>query len=417
MPVTAPPRRASAAIAAALALTAVVSTVPQPAHAGPRVAPVPGSAARICQLTGDTDRATGLPTANLTGLRSGFWGTDLGASFEHRGRLVVLFGDTHGSPGVGRPADGDVIAFSDDRDPHDCLSLDVVADEDGRYRPISVPGVDLGVFGVPTGGVSDGRSIWVFLTTDNSAERPMNRSVLARSDDEGRTFRRVRDVSRGTFINVSPVAVPASEVPEVPAGADGDEPVVLMWASGAYRRSDVRLAATPLSRIGEADATVYFAGPDPATGAPRFSTREADAVPLTGEACVGELSVARIAPLGVWAMLYNCGNPDGRILLRTAERPWGPWSPSSVLFDPVRDGAFCGFMHAGAGAPADCARISDPHSRHVRGDAYGPYVVDRFTRALGPGRAEIVFALSTWNPYAVVLMRAELERRGSVPGS
>jgi hypothetical protein len=412
-PIPVPHRPTQVAIAAALAVSVALAT----AAAAATVAPAPGSAARICQVTGDTDRSTGLPTGNRTASRYGFWGTDLGASFEHRGRLVVLFGDTHGSPGAGRPADGDVIAFSDDRDPADCLSLEVVADPDGRYRPIAVPGVDLGVFGVPTGGVSDGRSLWVFLTTDNSAERPMNRSVLARSDDDGRTFRAVRDVSRGTFVNVAPAVVPAAEAPEIPTGAAGAEPVVLMWGTGVYRRSDVRLAAVPLARIGEEGATVYFAGADAATGAPRFSPREADAVPLTDDACAGELSVARVAPLGVWAMLYNCGNPEGRILVRTAERPWGPWSEAAVLFDPRRDGAFCGFVHPGASAPADCARLSDPHSPDVRGDVYGPYVVDRFTRAVGTDRAEIVFTLSTWNPYAVVLMRAELERRGPAPGS
>ncbi|MBI3952210.1 MAG: DUF4185 domain-containing protein [Acidobacteria bacterium] len=57
---------------------------------------VPGSSQKICQLTGELDRERQQFTLNRTESRFGIWGTDLGASFEHDGRIYFLFGDTIG---------------------------------------------------------------------------------------------------------------------------------------------------------------------------------------------------------------------------------------------------------------------------------------------------------------------------------
>jgi hypothetical protein len=56
---------------------------------------VPNSTQRVCQLTGDFDRAAGIPTLSQTHKRFGVIATDLGSSFEHKGKLYFLFGDTH----------------------------------------------------------------------------------------------------------------------------------------------------------------------------------------------------------------------------------------------------------------------------------------------------------------------------------
>jgi len=65
-----------------------------------RVVYVSGSTRKVCQLTGDWDRALKRPTLSLTSTRAGVVGTDLGSSFEHNGRLYFLFGDTWGRPGA-----------------------------------------------------------------------------------------------------------------------------------------------------------------------------------------------------------------------------------------------------------------------------------------------------------------------------
>jgi hypothetical protein len=67
---------------------------------------------RVCQLTGDFDRAGGKPTLSETNTRFGVESTDLGSSFEHKGKLYFLFGDTNG-----RPGDRDVLAWTESKDP------------------------------------------------------------------------------------------------------------------------------------------------------------------------------------------------------------------------------------------------------------------------------------------------------------
>ncbi len=49
---------------------------------------------KICQMTGEWDRQLNQPVLNRTDSRFGIFGTDLGSSFEHNGRLWFLFGDT-----------------------------------------------------------------------------------------------------------------------------------------------------------------------------------------------------------------------------------------------------------------------------------------------------------------------------------
>ena len=61
--------------------------------------------------------------------------------------------------------------------------------------------------------------------------------------------------------------------------------------------------------------------------------------------------------------------------------------------------------------------LSDPGREHEWGGEYGPYVIDRYTRALPDRRAAVYFVLSTWNPYNVVLMRMVLEAAPQLPSA
>lgn len=354
---------------------------------------------KICQLTGQTDRSTGRQTVNASESRARFWGTDLGASFQHDGKTVFLFGDTHPAEGLVRRPDRDMLATSTDTDPEGCLKLDVLTDADGGFRPLSVAGVDGGEFSVPTGGFSANGAMYVALTTDRTPDNPMTRSVLARSDNGGRDFRPLYDLSTRHFINVA--FAKSEDRSGLPAGMDKP---VLLWGSGKYRASDVRLAVTSENKADERGAVRYFAGLA-ADGQPRWSADEADSVALLDQSCVGELSVAWSADLGKWVMMYNCGAPS-RIVARTADRPWGPWSAEQVVFDAVADDGFCRFMHDPKG---ECgARLSDPHSPQVAGDPYAPYMISGFTKGQAGSHADIYFLMSTWNPYNVVLMTARL---------
>jgi hypothetical protein len=380
------------------------SAEPRPFGGPPAVRVEPGSTRKICQVVGEIDRQTGARTLNATESTYGFWGTDLGASFEHDGGLYFLFGDTHPSGDRARPRDADLIAVSHDDDPEDCLELSFVTDEDGGYRPLTIPGISSGAFNVPTGGLSANGEMYVFATTDFSPANPMGRSVLASSDDGGRTFRFRRTVS-------TPAVVDGAAIPGLPQAA-GD--AVLLWASGRYRQSDPYLAVVPADRIARAGELRYFAGTDPVDGRPLWSRNEPDAAPLFAASCLGELSVGWNPYLERWLMLYNCGTPENGIHVRSAEFPWGPWSEPELLFDPERDGGYCGFMNPGprivaASMPQPaCPDVSDPHSTDQAGDAYGPYLISRFTRGAPGGTSDIYYLMSTWNPYTVVLMRSTL---------
>lgn len=409
----------------ALALAAFVAPSapppPAPVAALPAAPPVPlahQGLARVCQLVGEVERATGQPTLNRTESRFGFWGTDLGASFTHKGRTVLLFGDTHVRPGLARPKDVDFIASTTDTNPEDCLSLDVPLAPDGGFQPFVLPDTYQGAFGVPTGGFSVNGRMHVVASAEVAPGNVMARSVLATSDDDGRTFTVRHELSRDRFINVAPAVVERRDVPGLPPG---EGQAVLMWGSGRYRASDPFLAVLPADRADDKAALRYFAGLDPA-GAPRWSEREADSQPLFNQPCLGEMSVSWDPRLNRWLMLYNCGGPRShQILMRSALQPWGPWSAPQVLFDPERDGGFCEYINPGplrmVAQPVGrvCAARGDPHVPDAVGDAYGPYLLAGAGRVSADGRgSDIYFLMSTWNPYTVVLMRATLSL---APGS
>ncbi|AIE83730.1 DUF4185 domain-containing protein [Fimbriimonas ginsengisoli] len=354
---------------------------------------------KVSQVIGETDRQRNVPADNRTESRFGLRGTDLGASFEHKGRLVFLFGDTWpvGPNTPDRPVDGDAIAFSDDRNPDDGLTLDFVTAADGKYKAVDIPGVSLKGFEVPNGGFSAGGHMYGIYTTDHThvpAGEIMGRSVLGRSDD-GRTWSLVYSLSTDKFINVSPVIVDASTTPGLPISRGK---ALLMWAgSREYRRSSPYLAFVPLDRVEDHSAIRYWAGPG------KWSASESDATPVVNHPEVGELSVAWCAPLKRWLMLYNSGHPRG-IQMRTALQATGPWGEPITLFDP-KDG-YGKFMHI-SWRDRHADSVHDPGRENEYGGEYAPYMIPRFFRKTKDG-ARIYFLLSTWNPYAVVLMRADL---------
>jgi hypothetical protein len=278
---------------------------------------VPNSTKRICQLTGDVDRATGKPTLSLTNKRFRVLATDLGSSFEHKGQLYFLFGDTWG-----RPGDRDALAWTKSTDPEKII-LDFHRDKDNKWLPLTVPDIQQGAFEVPSGGISIDGVIYVVCTTDHTEKKAMGRSVLASSRDDGRTFKLRYDLSRDKFIHVSFWL------------ADG---WVCIYGSGDYRKSSVCLARVKPADIGNRTKLEYYGGVDAKTQ-PRWLAKEADAVPLFRQDQIGEFSVAYLPPVKRYVMVYNAEEPRG-ITLRSAETPWGPWSAGTFIFEPWRDNGY-----------------------------------------------------------------------------
>ncbi len=383
-----------------------VSPPERPSNSGSDVI-IAARPVKIAQLVGDLDRERGAPTANLTETRYRLIATDLGVAFRHNGRTFVLFGDSQRRSAQGLPVpSGDPIAFTTDANPDDGLDLTFVADASGVYQPVRVPGVSLGAFEVPMEGTSWDGKMYLYLTTDHSEQVVMGRSVVAVSEDDGRSFRYLYDLSRQHFINVSAVEVNAADWPGLPTSGAA----LMLFGSGSYRASDVRLACQPTDAIASGQGIRYLTGLG-GDGQPLWSEREADAIALFHEPCVGELSVTYNRFLRRWVMLYNCElNPNG-VRLRTAVQPWGPWSEAQFLYDPWDDGGYCHYIHA-SWQTRNCDAVHDPGHEDVWGGVYGPYQFEDLATG-SDGETVIYFTLSTWNPYTVVLMRAALRRPAS----
>lgn len=354
----------------------------------------PGTVVKLEQLTGDLDSPRGVATRSLTGKRFGLGSTDLGSSFEHDGKLWFLFGDSSGRPG-GR----DAIAWTNSKSSDD-LVLEFPLAKDGLWAPLTVAGIGQGVFEIPSHGISVGGKAYVVFTTDHSEAVVMGRSVLAvQREEDPAQFERLWDLSSTHFINVALAKAKRSDFPGLP-----EPQSVLIFGSGTYRNSSVRLACTSESRMEERAALRYFQGVD-AQGEPSWSDREADAQALFDHEQVGEFSVAWIEPLQRWLMLYNASEPRG-IVMRTAKEPWGPWSEGQVIFDPHEDQGYGHFLHA-SHLSERVDNFHDPGKANKWGGEYGPYLIPRFTSG-DQDRCRVHFTMSTWNPYQVVLMQADL---------
>lgn len=355
-------------------------------------------AQKIVQLTGEFDRegwnGTGTPNFafNRTRTRFGIAGTDLGVSFAHQGRLYFLFGDTW-RVGHSDPKHDDAIAFCTDKSADDGLELTFLP------QPPTVPGISQGGFEVPLDGVSWNGSMYAFFSTDHRLVGKyimMGRSILGRSDNGGLDFTFLYEVSRFKFINVSTMIVDARQ-----HGLPGDGPQLVVFGSGRYRSSDVYLAVKPAAQIEEPGGFLFYAG---GHDQPRWSRDEDSAAPLFGEGCVGELSVRWNPLLGAWMCLYNADWPADRssvggIVMRWAERPYGPWSTGDLAFS-VYDG-LGKFMHL-PGADRTQEGFGSDRSADL-GGMYGPYQIPQYACRSDNG-VKIYFTMSTANPYQAMLM-------------
>ncbi len=201
----------------------------------------------------------------------------------------------------------------------------------------------------------------------------------------------------------------------------------------------------------------YFAGTD-ADGRPRFSDDERDAVavdldsaqdgvqPVEVHDVVDQMSLSWVEPLQKWVMLYggglinlptavlpNCGVLEyfareeckdvaignGAIRLRTADDPWGPWSPPQDVLvggDPARlppEEQFApgGILRHPACIQENCAGSTDWEGVDPReyGFLYGVNIIEQWTRPAGDG-VDLIWNVSTWDPYRVVLVRTRVNR-------
>jgi hypothetical protein len=138
-----------------------------------------------------------------------------------------------------------------------------------------------------------------------------------------------------------------------------------------------------------------------------------DAQPVVKDGTLGDLSVTWCKDLGLWLMTYDRRTAPNGIAFSYSRTPWGPWSEPQLVFNAVVNGALGKFIHNPRARPNDGLagpilmprKEADPDT--IIGGAYGPYVVERWTKLRG-SELDIYYTMSTINPYVVVLMKSRL---------
>ncbi|MBX7084229.1 MAG: DUF4185 domain-containing protein [Nannocystaceae bacterium] len=385
------------------------------------------------------------PTANATHTRFNLRGTDLGIPAIAQSRLHLFFGDTVGYRVIwdfGEDPDAvasvdlaaaqadvgvlcDSLTFLVTPDvPSVAAGVDPSVERDFAGAAMTPPRGQTvaqyiaqpagpfafmpGTFEVPTGAFGDARGVWLFYAGLVETQ-PRTRATLGYlahwSGGEQPGYTIVRPVDAlvggalgGHFIQVAPVV-------------RGDD--VLLWGTGDYRRSGVHLARVPSATLADGAGTMLW-DPDTASwrDAVALAPREREGLaPLFESEGVGELSVQWIADAGVFVALYqrelhDDGGAivDNRIVLRVATAPEGPWSDALTIIDmadPAFEAAHC--------CGTTCEGEQLLHC--LVAGLYGAYLLPLSqTAAQGDGFVlTLPWLVSTWNPYNVVLMTAQVE--------
>jgi hypothetical protein len=319
--------------------------------------------------------------------------------------------------------------------------------------------------------IDKGSTVWADTPAGRIAAAALTQRVGIRSREDPRNYEDTRTWLTNRFVNVSARTVerfiPANENGEAEAdyrgakNADGAQRVFL-WgrpgfisvnATGRTLALYFAYAALPKGK-GFSWELQYYTGTK--HGIPQFSPDEGDAQPLDLDSTKNgiqtkeihdlaqQMSVSWVEPLGKWVMFYsggiislptpplpNCGVLElftrseceqvvvgnGAVRMRTAENPWGPWSPPQDVIEGGDPGVPGSGQYGPGGVlrhPAcnESACATHTQTQFYRPDEYGFFysanIIEEWTRASGTG-VDIYWNASTWDPYRVVLLRTRLE--------
>lgn len=291
--------------------------------------------------------------------------------------------------------------------------------------------------------------------------------VALQDGDSPADFESVAQLDTNKFINVATRTVRCFTGRTCGGDYESGHGALLMWGRPGFQGLGAREAQLyllahrlpiRLDRRGRMRfRPLYFAGVDPG-GEPRWSRRQSDAAPLALDGVAGgspheeqpivsQMTMSWLgAPVNRWVMIYGGdladyllpdpvaqrpGPDPGALRIRFADHPWGPWTPATPLLrpgspdvvgDPWGPGGVlfhtaCVDTATARCAPGDPTRPTDfflPGCPMIGatfdvGRFYGPNVIDAYTRPAGSTALDVRFNVSTWNPYAVVLMQTRIE--------
>jgi hypothetical protein len=252
----------------------------------------------------------------------------------------------------------------------------------------------------------------------------------------------------GHFCSAVPVDLPLAYAQQLGLKEAG----VLLAGEGEYRSESIYLAYMPASAVSIAvtdnSATRYFTGLN-SSGVPQWSATEMDAVPVVYDnpppalptspdpGTVGDNSLQYLPELGLWLMTWDGGRQKAAepgIYFSAASAPWGPWSTPQLIYNPCDahhyGQGFGDFIHYTVGTDDPCKGDVDDGAGPAgpiigtggdpffgtapsdgatamtrRGAVYAPDMVPGLT-SLNGNILSIDYNMSTWNPYAVVLMES-----------
>lgn len=305
---------------------------------------------RIAQITGPD-------SLNHTDRNWNVYGTDLGHTFEHKGTVYMIFGDTFGPRG--RHHRCNALAWLDaESEPERGLRIaGMRANWRGRASEILPASRWKGeVTVIPTNGISVAGRMWLHYMSVRKWGAPgrwkLNHSGLAYSGDDGRTW--TRDGAN--------VWSGDSNFGQGCFARDGG--YVYLFGIPGGRFGGVKLARASEGEFGR--EWRYWTGEGWSLG----ESEAAQIVPPT----VGELSVIHHSYYDRWLTMYL--NESSRaIVLRESQEVTGPWSAESVVAS------------------------ADDYPQ-----LYAPYM----TPCWNDGPA-IYFTMSMFGPYNVFLMRTTID--------
>ncbi len=389
----------------------------------------------------------------------GISGTDLGASFVEAGgqrRLIFLFGDAWTKDD--KRWDEDNAAWTTVAPvPTDTAlpKLNWFVWSDGQFQEPQFPaknGPVLNGMNVPVEGVAvNGLNYVFFQTRYQRYDLPLEASKVCvdeggapprdppqpptgcpgygKEPPEHHTHSALAHTRSGVF-NWRDLTLdwctPTDKFINVSAFVEGD--TVWIYGTGFYRRSHIYLAKVSTTDFANRSKWEFYQGTK--NDEPRWGY-EQTAAALVASCFAGELSVRPHPELG-YLMLYQVGDGDlsrvpRGVHLRRATKPWGPFELPINLLDIATDPAYGHFMHIrmpdyadfddGLAEPGRHTRHEAPKQKECPGDGwrenctggeYGPYQIPQWARKREDGAFEILYVLSSWNPYQVHLMRSVL---------
>ena len=330
--------------------------------------------------------------------------------------------------------------------------------------------------GAPLAGsgfcVDRGSTVWADTPAGRVGATGIRVLIGRRSEADPRKYPDTRSWLTNRFLNVAARTVehfePDGKANDYspargPARESGSERRVFLWGRpgfvgvGASQRPlGLYFAYADLPRGSDFAWNVhYYTGT--VGGVPQFSPDQAAAVPLDLDSgrdgnqpdevhdIVHQMSLTWVASLGRWVMFYGggiirlptpalptcgvlelfarweCGAVkvgDGAIRMRTAEHPWGPWSPPQDVIaggDPDVPGsgqyAPGGVLHHPGCTAEGCAAHSQTpfYQAQEYGFLYGTNIIEQWTRPVNGG-VDLYWNASTWDPYRVVLLRSHIKR-------